>query len=60
MTGHARARDMPPGSAETDDAFLGGQLRLLQPGTGYRAGIDGVLLAATVEAGSGAHRARPG
>jgi tRNA1(Val) A37 N6-methylase TrmN6 len=39
--------------AESDDAFLGGRLRLLQPGTGYRAGIDGVLLAATVEARPG-------
>jgi tRNA1(Val) A37 N6-methylase TrmN6 len=38
---------------ESDDAFLGGRLRLLQPGTGYRAGIDGVLLAATVEASPG-------
>lgn len=33
----------------TDDAFLGGALRLLQPSQGYRAGIDAVLLAATVE-----------
>lgn len=41
--------------AESDDAFLGGRLRLLQPGTGYRAGIDGVLLAATVEASPGEH-----
>jgi len=40
--------------AVSDDAFLGGRLRVLQPATGYRAGIDGVLLAATVEAGSGA------
>jgi tRNA1(Val) A37 N6-methylase TrmN6 len=38
---------------ESDDAFLGGRLSLLQPGTGYRAGIDGVLLAATVEANPG-------
>jgi tRNA1(Val) A37 N6-methylase TrmN6 len=41
--------------AESDDAFLGGRLRFLQPGTGYRAGIDGVLLAATVEASPGEH-----
>jgi tRNA1(Val) A37 N6-methylase TrmN6 len=40
--------------AATDDAFLGGRLSLLQPGTGYRAGIDGVLLAATVGARPGA------
>jgi tRNA1(Val) A37 N6-methylase TrmN6 len=37
-----------PAAGETDDAFLGGRLRVLQPGNGYRAGIDGVLLAATV------------
>ncbi len=30
----------------TDDAFLGGDLRILQPKDGYRAGIDAVLLAA--------------
>ena len=30
----------------TDDAFLGGKLRILQPKEGYRAGIDAVLLAA--------------
>lgn len=40
--------------AVSDDAFLGGRLRLLQPATGYRAGIDGVLLAATAEAERGA------
>ncbi len=32
----------------TDDAFLGGQLKLLQPRAGYRAGIDAVLLAAAI------------
>ena len=30
----------------TDDAFLGGALRVLQPKEGHRAGIDAVLLAA--------------
>lgn len=35
----------------TDDAFLGGQLRILQPSAGYRAGVDAVLLAASVPAG---------
>ena len=30
----------------TDDAFLGGALRILQPAEGYRAGLDAVLLAA--------------
>ncbi len=34
----------------TDDAFLGGMLNLLQPANGYRAGLDAVLLAATVTA----------
>lgn len=32
----------------TDDAFLGGALKLLQPKSGYRAGVDAVLLAASV------------
>jgi tRNA1(Val) A37 N6-methylase TrmN6 len=30
----------------TDDAFLGGALQILQPESGYRAGLDAVLLAA--------------
>lgn len=37
----------------TKDAFLGGKLHLLQPKSGYRAGVDPVLLAATVEAEPG-------
>ena len=37
------------------DGFLGGQLTLLQPRKGYRAGIDPVLLAAAVNARPG-HR----
>lgn len=43
---------MPRDSAPplTDDAFLGGRLRVLQPRDGYRAGLDAVLLAATVRA----------
>lgn len=32
----------------TDDAFLGGQLGILQPREGYRAGLDAVMLAASV------------
>lgn len=32
----------------TDDAFLGGQLQILQPRSSYRAGLDAVLLAAAV------------
>jgi len=35
-------------SEVTDDAFLGGKLKVLQPARGYRAGIDAVLLAAAV------------
>lgn len=41
--------------AKTDDAFLGGALHILQPKAGYRAGLDGVLLAASVAAGDGEH-----
>lgn len=37
--------------ATTDDAFLGGALNLLQPVSGYRAGIDAILLAAAVRDG---------
>ncbi|MEQ1615792.1 MAG: methyltransferase, partial [Hyphomicrobiaceae bacterium] len=47
--------EAPTASAgRTIDAFLGGKLVLLQPRTGYRAGLDAVLLAATVPAGKGA------
>ncbi|MEL6452208.1 MAG: methyltransferase [Pseudomonadota bacterium] len=37
----------------THDAFLGGRVHLWQPRKGYRAGIDPVLLAATVPARAG-------
>lgn len=37
----------------THDAFLGGKLHLWQPRTGYRAGVDPVLLAASVPARAG-------
>lgn len=37
----------------TKDAFLGGKLHLLQPKSGYRAGVDSVLLAASVPAVAG-------
>ncbi len=37
----------------TRDAFLGGALHLWQPRTGYRAGVDPVLLAACVPATAG-------
>ncbi|MGI9475842.1 MAG: tRNA1(Val) (adenine(37)-N6)-methyltransferase [Hyphomicrobiaceae bacterium] len=42
---------VPQGSGETTrDAFLGGALCMHQPRQGYRAGLDAVLLAASVEA----------
>lgn len=37
----------------TQDAFLGGQLLLSQPRTGYRAGVDPVFLASAVPATAG-------
>ncbi|QFT57515.1 tRNA1(Val) (adenine(37)-N6)-methyltransferase [Sulfitobacter sp. THAF37] len=37
----------------TRDAFLGGRLHLWQPRQGYRAGVDAVLLAASIPATSG-------
>lgn len=39
----------------TDDAVLGGRLRLLQPKRGHRFGHDGVLLAAATAARAGDH-----
>ncbi|MBM3520047.1 MAG: methyltransferase [Alphaproteobacteria bacterium] len=47
----------PPGlgvpATLTEDGFLGGRLRVLQPEKGYRAGIDAVFLAAAVPCGAG-------
>lgn len=47
----------PPGAGVpqslTEDAFLGGKLKILQPEKGYRAGIDAVFLAASIPAQSG-------
>lgn len=40
-------------SALTDDGFLGGRLRILQPRVGYRAATDPVLLAAATPAKPG-------
>ena len=37
----------------TEDGFLDGRITLRQPARGYRAGIDAVLLAASVQARSG-------
>ncbi|MDT8344261.1 MAG: methyltransferase, partial [Thermohalobaculum sp.] len=39
--------------ALTEDRLLGGRVRLLQPGAGYRAATDPVLLAAAVPARPG-------
>jgi tRNA1(Val) A37 N6-methylase TrmN6 len=39
----------------TEDAFLGGRLRLLQPEKGFRAGLDSVFLAAAVPCAAGEH-----
>jgi len=43
----------PAASAVTEDAFLGGALRILQPKHGYRAGGDAVLLAASAAGRAG-------
>jgi len=53
------ARSVPPpavaeGIAVTTDSFLDGRLVLRQPGEGYRAAIDPVLLASAVTAPMGA------
>ncbi len=45
--------DGPADRSVTDDAFLGGALRILQPKDGYRAGVDAVLLAASASAKAG-------
>lgn len=37
----------------TEDAFLGGRVRVLQPKSGYRAGLDAVFLAASAPIESG-------
>lgn len=48
------SRSMPEDKDElTRDAFLGGRLHLRQPARGFRAGIDSVLLAASVPAKRG-------
>ena len=42
-----------PGSGFTDDAVLGGRLRLKQKRRGHRVGHDAILLAAATQAHSG-------
>ncbi|SLN59920.1 tRNA1(Val) (adenine(37)-N6)-methyltransferase [Roseivivax jejudonensis] len=44
-----------PAADLTQNAFLGGRITLSQPRRGYRAGIDPVLLAASVPARAGDH-----
>ncbi len=46
------ATDVQQETAATvsDDAFLGGRLQILQSKSGYRAGLDAVMLAAAVPA----------
>ena len=43
----------PDTLAISEDSFLGGALHVLQPQTGYRAGMDAVLLGASVSATTG-------
>src|SRR6267154_115609 len=42
-----------PAGEVTEDAFLGGRLRLRQPKSGHRAGHDAMLLAAATSARAG-------
>lgn len=45
--------DINCGPGETDDGFLGGQLNIIQPRKGYRAGLDAVMIAAAIPAKPG-------
>ncbi|MES2862416.1 MAG: methyltransferase [Pseudomonadota bacterium] len=47
------ASDAPRPADVTENALLGGRVRLRQPAAGYRAGMDAALLAATVAARDG-------
>lgn len=44
----------------TRDGFLGGAVTIIQPAKGYRAGLDAVLLAASLSAKDGEHLAEAG
>ena len=46
---------VPKESSVTEDAVLGGRLRLKQPTRGHRVGHDAILLAAATEAYAGEH-----
>lgn len=50
---HAPATAAGVPNSLTEDAFLGGRLRILQPEKGYRAGIDAVFLAAAIPVAAG-------
>ncbi len=51
--GEAPGAGGPAAAALTENALLGGRVRLVQPARGLRAGHDAVLLAAAVPAGPG-------
>lgn len=53
MNSPDRDRSSPRPPAVTEDYFLGDRVVIRQPVKGYRAGIDAVLLAATVRPGEG-------
>lgn len=46
------AKDLVKQQSLTRDAFLGGRLTVSQPGNGFRAGVDSVLLGAAVAEGA--------
>jgi tRNA1Val (adenine37-N6)-methyltransferase len=54
------APDADLGAAITRDRFLDGAVNVLQPATGYRAGMDAVLLAASLSGGEGESFAEAG
>lgn len=49
-----------PAEAVTHDGFLGGAVTVIQPAKGYRAGMDAVLLAASLAAKDGERLAEAG
>ena len=56
QTPQAHSSHVPLGNVPatlTEDGFLGGRLRILQPEKGFRAGIDSVFLAAAVPCAPG-------
>jgi tRNA1(Val) A37 N6-methylase TrmN6 len=55
MTGKRCSRVSTLAENPTDDAVLGGRIRLLQPRRGHRVGHDAILLAAATAAAPGEH-----